>query len=120
MLLDPYLAPSPAPWDTSGEDSPSLHVLSVFGLQIAKGSALPGDPTPTLTEGAEGVDTLAALALAGSAASSTDTYFPNGSPGYAVSCSSQGVDVLPKATPNGLGRGPGTWLFHPPGSLQPL
>lgn len=103
-----------------GRGFTSLSVLSVFGLQIAKGSTLPGDPTPTFTVGTEGVDILAALALAGSAASSTDTHFPNGSPGYAVSCSSQEVDVPPKATPNGLGRGPGTRLFQPPGSLQPL
>lgn len=90
--------PCSLPWDTSGEDSLSLCVLSVFGSHIAKGSALPGDRTPTLTVGAEGVDTLPSLALAGSTASSTDTHFPNGSPGYAVSCSSQEMDVPPKAT----------------------
>lgn len=95
------------PLDTSGEDSLSLRVLSVFGSQIAKGSALPGEPTPTLTVGAEGVDTLPALALAGSAASSTDMHFPNGSPGYAVSCSSQEVDVPPKATPMDWAGGQG-------------
>lgn len=87
-------------------------VLSGFGSQAARGSALSGDPTSTLTVRAEGVDTVAVLALAGSAASSNNTHFPNGSPGYAASCSSQEVDVPPKAAPSGLGRWPGTRLFH--------